>query len=276
MKTLFKLLLASGACVGAAAALLGTSRVTAFAGQVRRDLAELVDRGIDDQAALRLQVAELRESYPRELDRFRAELAAVEDELAALAHEHTVAQRVVELARRDRDDLHAQMALAADTVRSGSLERRLPFLPSDEELTQRLVTAESTAAAYASRGAEIELQVELLGAQRDRIAALLVEREEEYTRFLSQAAALETEVAVLERNERLIDWMREREQALADHAKYEATNLEGLLGDLARLRDEQGAELRALARGAAERDYEERARREVLWNGVASAAATGR
>lgn len=270
MKKVLKTAFLTALVGGAILCVVGTDRVVALAQQTQEKVLSAIDDRIDARTSLESKIASLEQRLPAELAELRDELRSVEAEGQALATEIAVAERVIELAGEHRVELTGQLARARarHTVGGGALGTPSPSVDS-EYLAGRLRQAQSIEGRYARQLEQYQVQVQVLSTQQAHLAQEIAKREAELDEFRERSVALHAEVDTIERNERLLQWMKERSESWTDRSRFEASSLKSLLGSFNEIRERQRTELAALTIESGEQDYESLARREVELAGLA-------
>jgi len=263
-------------------AVVGPVRARILAEKVRGNINSAVDACIDDPSALRAQIRELESQYAPRIAQTRSDLGQVKGQIAELRREQVVAQRVVEIAQADLQKLQGMLA-RADSIRdigsnvivagySGNHaeenagEVRIHFNNeslSYDQAVSKAQQVEQVIAAYASRHEEIDRDLGYMGEQQRRLAELNDKLETERAQFQAQLVALDHQIDAIARNERMIDMMQRREDAMAANSRYEAGSLENLKGRLAEIRTKQEAQLETIGRGSTSNGYEAKAKVEL-------------
>lgn len=278
-KTLLRVTVIGGIATGGLVLLAGPQRVGMLFDQARATVSATIDDHIQDPVALRNQLRELEEQYPERIAQVEGELAQLGQEIAQLERDREIAVRVTELAQADLDELgglidEARIVRASNPTSQIRLHWSGQPLNYDDALT-RATNIRSTFTAHASRVVEADKTMEVLATQRTRLADILTDLEEEYATFRAQIAELDGQIAAIERNERLIKMVEEREQAIAQLDRNEAYSIDHITGKLAKTLAEQDARLNAALNGASADDYAREAE-EMLRREAAAEAAFDR
>lgn len=255
-----------GLAGGAVAMIAGPDRAAVMLSQARQEIHSRIDHQIDDPVAIRSQLRKLEAEYPERISQLTGDLAELNEQIGQLDRERSISIRVVELAERDLDAIEEQLAqleaqgstaLASSAVRFDDREYAY-----DKAVT-RAGQIRQTRAVYSSRAADAERDLGYLRAQAERLHDALAQLETERSQFQAQLWQIERQVDAIARNERLIEMMEQRQQALDEHNRYEASSLEHLTGRLAEVRSRQEAELEILANDQRQVSYEEQARMQI-------------
>ena len=264
IKSVVRVGVIGGLLVGTAVVIAGPSRVNAIAGQARGFVNEKIDDAIQDPIALRQQLRNLEQQYPKRITQVRGELAELNSQIASIEKDREVAEKVVGLASVDYDELNDLIQLAQNArMDSPGAIIRVSFdnrqFPLDQAYT-KAAELSSTVNAYRSRVASSESSIDLLSTQRTRLEGLLTELEEERTTFQSQIWQLDSEIEMIARNDKMLKIFEERERSIDRLDKTEASSLDHVITRMARIRAEQEAKFEALADGPRE-SYEQAAKR---------------
>ncbi|MCA9293125.1 MAG: hypothetical protein KDA20_04850 [Phycisphaerales bacterium] len=272
-KTVIRIGLIGGLAAGGLALIAGPQRVHALFHQARHTVTNAIDNAIDDPVALRNQLRNLEKQYPERIASVRGELASLDQQVAELTRDRDVANKVVELASADFSVLEASLAQAESArTESPSAIIRVRFDGRAVDLDDaygRATQIKNTMNAYQGRAYEAQRSVELLAQQRDRLSDLLNQLETEHADFRAQLFQLDGQIEVIERNDRLIAMVQEREDAIRKYDKFETVSLDQVTHRMAKIRAEQEARLQSLASGSQERHYAEEA--EAMLKGEATA-----
>lgn len=218
---------------------------------------------VDDPVALRHQLTQLQQEYPERIAAVQGDLAELSNEINAIQRDRDIANRTVQLAQAQLDELEPLLKNAQDArADAPAAVIRVRFdnntLPLDQAFT-RAAQLKSTANAYTTRALEAGQSLDVLSQQSERLAELLSQLETEYAEFQAQIAQLDSQIAAIERNERLIDMVEERENAIRKYDKFETISLHQVTSRMAKIRGEQEARLRSLTDSQNARSLEEQA-----------------
>lgn len=263
-KTITHVTLLGGLALGAAAVIAGPHRVTALFDQARTGVVNTIDRHIDDPVALRHQLAQLERTYPQKIGEIRAELGELREQTAGLRREQAIAERVVELAQGDLAELQAlldqaETARAEHPTRVISVRFDRGTIPL-EDAYARATQINGTVRIYETRAEQSGKALSALATQQSRLEELLKQLETERAQFQAQIHELDSQIAMIDRNEKLIEIVEERQDAIDRHERFEAHSLEQVTGRMARIQAEQEAKLESLLARDGKEGYEERAR----------------
>ena len=249
---------------GAALVVAGPDRISALIHQTRDEINQTLDRHIEDPVALRAQIRGLEATYPKKIAEVSADLTEVRGQIDSLERERQVAAKVIELARGDLDEIDTILAHAEGVRQTnpGAIVR-VSFtdgkMSVDEAMARRARIA-STADMYTQRAAELGTDLEYLREQEDQLADLLVRLETERSEFQAKLVQLDAQIDAIARNKRMISMIEKRQATIDEHSRYQAHSLDQLDKQLATIRAQQRAQLKAITgrdRGA---DYVDRAK----------------
>ncbi|MCW5757044.1 MAG: hypothetical protein KIT54_07410 [Phycisphaeraceae bacterium] len=258
-----------GALVGGGLiAVAGPERVGAALSQARNTVNDAIDRNIDDPVKMRTQLRQLEAQYPERIARVRQDLASLDTQSGEYERELAVAQRVVELAQADLDQMQGLFARAQDAraqAGSGAIIR-VSFNGSSLDLADAQARAAQivrTRDAYAAEVQTIARDLDLLDKQRDRLTDLLAKLESERSQFQSELWRLNQQIDAIARNDRMIEMMEARQKTLDELGPYKAHSIDQVRDRLAQVRAQQEQRLESLGSGQKELTYEERAKLSI-------------
>jgi len=261
--TFFSAVLLGLAGVGAFA-LMGQHRSHAVVHELRDNVLDAIDSKISDPQAMRSQLREMEQEYPKRIAQVQGDLAELRHEMRQLEKESTVSTRVVALVDADIDRLETQLAAQ---VQSG--EMRLASVVVDERIYTperarvRLMQMRNTRLAHANRAADARHDLTYLQKQSDRLEELLAKLEAERAEFQTQILALTRQIDAIARNDRLITLLEKRNRTIEECTRYEAVSLDQITGRLEQIKTRQEAELDMLASSERATDYEGLARLQI-------------
>lgn len=250
--------------------------VQAIAGQASSAIAGVIDNNIDDPVALRAQLASLEAEYPQRISELRSDLLEAQDQIGQLERELAVSDKVVQLTSHDLETLDLDIARARSTqdtsphavVRVSFDDRRLSLQDAYTKRSQ----IERTRVVYQTRGEDIAAELGHLETQQEQIAELLTRLETEQAQFQAQIVQLDAQIDAIERGDRMLAMMEERQQTIDEHSRYRAASLDHLTGRLERVRAEQQSRLAAISGNERNRNYVDEA--EFLLDTETPAAST--
>jgi len=254
----------SAVLVGLAAvgtsALLGKERAHAVMSELHGNLIEQIDSHIDDPTAMRSQLREMEQEYPKRIAQVRGDLAELQSEIRELEREEAIAEKVVELAQADIAGLEDQLAAA------GTGDAQLVAIQYDNQVFSvgraraRLTQIKNARVAYANRASDARHDLAYLHQQAGRLDELAVKLETERSEFQAQIEGLSRQIDAIARNDRLIKLLDKRNRTIEECSRYEAVSLDQITGRLDQIRSRQEAELDLLASKEQSTDYEDIAR----------------
>ncbi len=266
-----------GAVVGGGLLLLASSpRAKALIHQTHRSITSTIDSAIDDPVALRIQIKELESEYPKRISEVRKDLDELQAQSSQVHRELAIAERVVEFADADLNNLDHLLALAEDKREDrGYGVVRIRYqdkVMSETEAAGSARAIQQMRDAYASRTADLSQELGFLREQESRLSELLTQLETEHAEFQSQLWQLDRKVDAAARNDRLIALMKKRQARIDEHSRYDAISLDNLNRQLDGIRAKQESELARLSGATAEQRYlndaEYEVNRSVRENGI--------
>lgn len=271
MKTAVRVAVIGGVVGTACLLIAGPDRTMAAMSQIRDRINAGIDDKIKDPVALRAQLRDLESQYPRKIEEVRSDLSEIHGQMDQLRREQEIADRVVELADQDLNELDSLLERAEKERldrRADGVLRNVRFEVDGRQLDigQAYSMANEVSkmrSSYATRIEEIERDLGYLGQQEERLASLLTQLESERAEFQRQLWQLDRQVDAIARNDRMIDMMKRREQRIEEHSRYQVASLDQLNARLADIRGRQESELASLSSAQRTRGYEHRARIEI-------------
>lgn len=262
-KTLVRLAVIAGVVGGVGLLAAQSPRARALMHQAKQSVSDKIDRVIDDPVALRAQLRELELKYPQRIASVRSDLAEVNAQIAELEHEVQVASKVVELAAADLEGLRPMLARAEaariDNVAAVINIRYEGSTMSYDQALNKAAHAGNTIGAYQTRAEEAQRNIGFLNDQKIRLDEILAQLESEQADLQAQIWQLDGQIEMIARNDKLIDLIENRENAIARHERYEAESLDQVKNRMERIRNEQVQRLEALANRSKQRNYEDTA-----------------
>ena len=256
-----------GAVAGGTVLVAGPQRAKAVFHKVHERVVEAIDHEIDDTTALRSQLEESARQYPKKIARVRADLAELMEQTDQLRQEKVVAERVVLLADENLQVLEPKVAQAASHRAEHGLQRAAIAVGervySYESAASELQRTRATRTAYAGRAESAAHDLVYLEQQQQRLEELLLKLEGEYAQFQTQMMQLNRQVDAIERNDRLISQLEERQKSLDELSRFESISIDHFNSRLSKVRAEQEAKLDLLAGAEAQLDYEDMARMQL-------------
>lgn len=268
VKTVIRFGVIAGLATGAAVLVAGPQRVAAAAGQARSKILSTIDSNLENPVVLRSQLRELAETYPDRIREVRGDLAELDEQIAQIDRDRVVAQRVVELAGADLDQLNSQLerAKAARAEHPGARTVVISVKNEDlkiDEAFDRATQIAQTRAAYQSRVADADRTLAFLTQQSGRLSEMLTKLEEEHSDLQTQLWQLDHQIDAIERNDKLLAMLEQRERELNSHDWPEVASLDQLRQRLASIRAEQESQFKSLERSSQRESYEDVARQQL-------------
>lgn len=254
----------TAAVAGGTAMIVGPDRVGAFAEQVKGEITDTFDANLDDPTVLRRNLRNIERQYPERIKTVRGDMIELRQDMDRLERQKTLSETIVQLIDADLDELRPKLAEAQASHDQG--HARLVSIQFDDgpmtfrRAKARLGEIERARIAHLSTAADAEHQLRFLADQESNFETLLERLEEEHATLAAQIVQLENEIDSVERNERLIKMLEERQQTLEEAEKFGVQSLDQFAGALERKRLQQELELERLVSNAESVTYEERAR----------------
>ncbi|KAA0216730.1 MAG: hypothetical protein DYG94_13090 [Leptolyngbya sp. PLA3] len=252
--------------------------VHAIAGQAKGAISRTIDRNVDDPVALRAQIRDLEAEYPEKIADVRSDLIDVQQQIAQLQHEKAVSEKVVALTQSDLSVLSGgiEEARAVQSANQGVIVK-ISFQSRSLGLNDafaRRDQIDQTRSFHASRVAELNKDLGYLSQQEEQLSTLLTRLETERAEFQAQLFQLDAQVDAIDRNDRLIAMMEDRQKTIEEHTRYQAHSLDQLHSRLAGIRAKQQARLESITTSAQARDYEAEAQFLIDTDGANKAPST--
>jgi hypothetical protein len=257
-------------------AFMGEHRSHAVVHELRDNLLEAIDNNIADPQALRTQLREMEEEYPKRIALVRGDLAELQYEMRQLEKESTVSARVVALVDGDIEVLETRLA-----VQFQSGEMRLASIVVDEHIYTpdrariRLSQMRNTRLAHANRAADARHDLAYLEKQSGRLEELAIKLEAERVEFQAQILGLTRQIDAIARNDRLIGLLEKRNRTIEECSRYEAVSIDQITVRLEEIQHRQEAELDLLSSAERATDYEGLARMQIANEDLAFPESAG-
>ena len=264
--------LISGLALGGLTLLIGPHKVAAGLHQIRANVQMVVDRALDEPAALRRQLVQMADQYPDRIATVRGELAEVEHQLAQFNRDSEIATRVVAMTTEDLTELKTLVVRAESNPNDAVRAVFVRFKGIRFDVPQAYTEAKRINAVrlnYQDRAASNVQQISMLAEQKARLMEICDRLESEYATFQTQMWQLDSQIDAIERNERLIEMTKDLQATLDDYDRWgEIGNLKQLEGKLAELRTIQKAQLDTLRQTGLRIDYAKQAAHQIDSPGV--------
>lgn len=256
---------------GSVLVLANTPRGRAVMHQIHGNINAKIDANITDPVALRIQLRDLAEQYPKRIADVRGDLAELREQMAQLKRESEVADRVVSLADEDLTKLQDGLAQAETAsiqqVAMGEPRPILIVFKADrldvESAYNKVTEVTNTRNAYSARGEDIERDLGYLGQQEDRLTTLLNKLETERQTFQTQLWELDRKVDAVARNDRMIEIMQKRQRSIDEQSRYRAASLDQITSHLSDIKAKQEAKLAGLVADQTRENYEDSAKAQI-------------
>ncbi len=257
--------LISGLALGGLTLLIGPHKVAAGLHQIRSQVQMVVDRAVDEPAALRHQLERMADQYPDRIATVRGELAEVGHQLAQFHRDADISNRVVALTTEDLTELKTLVVRAESSSDVRAVFVRFKGVRFD--VPQAYTEAHrinDVRINYQDRAASNVQQISMLTEQKSRLTDICDRLESEYATFQTQMWQLDSQIDAIERNERLIKMTEDLQATLDSYDRWgEIGNLKQLEGKLAELRTIQKAQLDTLRQTGLRIDYAKEAASQI-------------
>lgn len=268
MKPVIWIGVAGTLAAGTALAVMGPHRAHALINQVKTNINAAVDSNIDDPIALRQQLRDLADQYPGRIAEVQGDFAELQTQITQLEREKTVSQRVVALADADLQQMKGLLAKAdAAQTQDGYALVKVRF--NDESLSRDQAYAKANQisqlrSAYADKANDIDTNLSVLHQQADRLSQILDQLQSERADFQTQLWQLDRQVDAIARNDRMIDMLKKRQDALAKYDKYgDVGSPDQVQGQIAKILARQEEQLNQLSLANNQNAYEQQAEAEL-------------
>ena len=251
---------------GAAVVVAGPDRIHALFHSAQHRINNAIDSNISDPAALRAQLHDLEEQYPKRIADVRGDLAELNEQITQLDRELAVSRKVVTMADSDLAQMQGILAKAEEARTTGAAQVvKVRFDNADHAVSMDDAYAKATRVgqlrtAYSNRVSDIERDLGYLGQQKERLTDLLSQLETERAQFQTQLWGLDRQVDAISRNDRMIEILQKREASIENQGRYQAASLDQVTAHLADIRAKQEAKLDMFGQGSDMKNYENAAK----------------
>jgi phage shock protein A len=259
--------------LGGLTLLIGPHKVAYGLHQIRAQAQMIVDRAVNEPAALRHQLEQMADQYPDRIATVRGELAEVEHQLAQFNRDSEISTRVVAMTTQDLTELKGLVVRVQNVSNPGN-NSFVRFKGVRFDVPQAYTEAQrinDVRINYQDRAASNVQQISILSEQKNRLTEICDRLESEYATFQTQMWQLDRQIDAIERNERLIEMTKDLQATLDSYDRWgKIGNLKQLQGKLAELRTIQKAQLDTLRQTGLRIDYAKEAASQVdAPNGIA-------
>ncbi len=252
---------------GSAVVIAGPDRLHALFDQTRTGINTVIDSAIDDPIALRSQIKKLEAEYPAKIAEVNSDLHEVTAQIDELDRERQIAERVVALANEDLAQLDAVIAQGQDAladhpgavVRVSFNSRKVDLSDAYAQRSQ----VKQTRDLYATRAADLGVDLTYLVEQENQLTELLTKLETERSEFQAKLFQLDAQIDTIERNERMLTMMEDRQETINKHNRYQAHSLDQLNKRLSTIRSEQRSRLESMSGRERTNDYVSQAEQQL-------------
>ena len=255
----------TGLAAGGTLLLAGPDRAKALFEEFRTDVVETIDQSIGDPAAMRQELIDLEKEYPKRIAQVRGDLAQLNEQIRQLDHERKISEQVVALADRDLAELESAISVAEEQLTSTGNPRTAVVrfaggVYEVERAKSRAHQIRQIRSLHSGTAADSAHDLTYLQSQAQRLEDLSTELSTERAEFQSQISMLARQVDAIERNDRLIDLLEERNKTIEECSRFDTASVDHVTQRLAEIRSRQEAELEILSSTQETLDYEEMAR----------------
>ena len=269
----------TGLAAGGTLLLAGPDRAKALFEEFRSDVVETIDQNIGDPAAMRQELIDLEKEYPRRIAQVRGDLAELNEQIRQLDHERKISEQVVALADRDLNELEGAITVAQEQLTStgnprAAMVRFAGGVYEVDRAKSRAHQIRQVRSLHSGTAADAAHDLTYLRNQAQRLEDLSTELTTERAEFQSQISMLARQVDAIERNDRLIELLEERNKTIEECSRFDSASVNHVTERLAEIRSRQEAELEILGSTQQTMDYEEMAREALHQVEVETSAAS--
>jgi predicted RNase H-like nuclease (RuvC/YqgF family) len=270
-KTVIRLGVIGALVTGGAVVIAGPHRVMALGTQVQSKIVHVIDANIDNPVALRAQLRDLQQQYPKRIAEVRSQLAELVEQVRQVHREKAVSEKVVSMAASDLDDLGTLLARAEEArveFASDGSYRTVSIAFNDESLSLDQAYSKANYITELVRSYEartIDASNDLTNLERDqaRLTSLLSKLESEQTQFQAQLAQLDRQIDSVARKERMVEVMEDRSERIDELSRYNVASLDQFKSVLAKRQAELESRIASIADRENAIDYEDKASYQI-------------
>lgn len=270
-KTVIRLGVIGALVTGGAVVIAGPHRVMALGHQFQSKIVNVIDANIDNPVALRAQLRDLQQQYPKRIAEVRAQLAELVEQVRQIQREKAVSEKVVSMAATDLEDLSTLLALAEEArveFASDGSYRTVSIAFNDESLSVDQAYSKANyitelVRSYEARSIDAANDLTNLQRDQDRLSSLLSKLESEQTQFQAQLAQLDRQIDSVARKERMVKVMEDRTERIEELSRYHVASLDQFKSVLARRQAELESRIATIVDRDGAIDYEDKAAFEV-------------
>ncbi|MCB9846841.1 MAG: hypothetical protein H6814_00360 [Phycisphaeraceae bacterium] len=267
VKTVIRLGVIGALVTGGAVVIAGPHRVMALGHQMQSKIVKVIDANIDDPVALRAQLRDLQQQYPKRIAEVRSQLAELVEQVRQISREKAVSEKVVTMASADLSDLSTLLARAEEArteFASDGSWRTVSISFNDESLTVDEAYSKANyitelVRSYEARATDADNDLANLKRDQERLTSLLSKLESEQTQFQAQLAQLDRQIDSVARKERMVDVMEERAERIDELSRYHVASLDQFKSVLAKRQAELESRIASIADREEQVDYERKA-----------------
>lgn len=254
-KTIVKVGLIGLVVGGAATAILGKHRVSQAIHAVKDGVCRSVDGIVPEGQALRADMEELKDEYPRRIAELEAMLQDIDAELLKQEDQVELYGNVVAMVETDLDNLQPQLE-AGDVTSINFRGGRYSVRDAQRKGHELLDVRED----YQRRLNSGRQSLDLLRVESDGIRTELTKLRAEYQEFLDRYHQLQREIDMIKTTDKLIELAERRQRLYGIDNSERLANLASIEKKISQRRSEQMEKMKAYGSDAVAEDYETRAR----------------
>lgn len=245
---------------GAASFALGKTRCNNVISTMRHNVNDSIDGMLDTRVVLENKLRAVQKEYPERIAGVKIQIREIEKLIENISKDRNVYQKVVTLCDDDLAMLEPQLeAYEAAGNTAGLVTFKAQELPYNAALSQANNIVK-TRGDYENLLDTSAGDVATLEAQRNDMKAYLVDLEQEYQTFMNEAAKLQQEIRIIDRNEKLADMVQSQRDYRGYSLQDDVDSLAGLKTRIAEARIYQEELLRSKRMKPAANDYEAQVR----------------
>lgn len=267
VKTIVRVGVVSGLAAGALVVIAGPHRVGAVMSQVRTNVNNLADSVIDDPIALRAQLRDLQREYPARIAEISSELDTLQSQMADMERDRRITARAHTLAQAKAAEWSDMLTRAKDaqgdfrTVAFKYDSQTLNF----EQAVARAQSVQKQVQLFAKRVEDMNRDITFLSQQKQRLNDLLNELTTEQDQLHVQIAQLDSEIDMIERNDKLITMIEDRERAISEYSTgSRGVSIVQVEKRLAKIHAEQEARFNAITGNTKNSSFLDQAEQELM------------
>ncbi len=266
-KMLVRTAVIGGLATGGVVLVAGPQRAAAMFHQAKHAAVSVIDDNIDDPAVLRQQLQKMKSEYPDRIAKIWGEVTALEGQIAKLERNRAVALGVAQVASEDYTRLtglidQGEAVRADEPYRVVNIRFNHGTMPLDAAYhkgteLQQIINVNREAAHDAER------ELSFMHDQHNQLVELHAQLKAEQAKVEAQIVRLDAQIDSIERNEKMIELVEQRQKTLDELGRFESVSLDQFNAKLDQIRAEQEAKLDGLRTAKSQNDYEAQVRARV-------------